>query len=79
MIPPPSCPCGGLTGGVFPDPPAAGAPVAEGVPAPAPPPDPPLAPALKFVAAKAPPPPPAAVIVEKTELQPVRGFSYQRV
>ena len=38
---PPLFPCEGLTGGVFPDPPALAAQLGKGVPAPPPPPDPP--------------------------------------
>ena len=62
---PPSLPCGGLTEGVFPDPPAPS-------PSPAPPPpDPPFKPTL-YVAGAAPPapPPPADIIVENTEFVP---------
>jgi hypothetical protein len=53
-------PCGGLTGGVFPVPPALEFP--PNAPAP-PPPDPPGAPAIRILL----PPPPPDVIVENIE------------
>ena len=58
---PPLFPCGGLKGGVFPDPPG----VLESLPAP--PPEPPSLPPLPC---DAPFPPPLDVIVEKIEFDP---------
>jgi len=67
---PPLLPCGGLTGGVFPEP-------AEvfGPSLPPPPPEPPgcpfLFPAGAGVQPEPPPPPPADVIVLKTDFDPL--------
>ena len=58
---PPSFPCGGLTGGVLPEPPAL-------QPTLAPPPEPPSAPVFTLVPPEPPPPPPADVILEKLNL-----------
>ena len=64
---PPLFPCGGLTGGVFPEPAVTG-PTFE-PPPPVPPPDPPDA-ALAEPLLLPPTPPPADVIVLKTEFDP---------
>ena len=66
---PPLLPCGGLTGGVLPDPPATAL-----LPPPPPPPDPPLTPTDTGFP-EPPPPPPADVIVLKTEFEPTLPFA----
>jgi hypothetical protein len=64
---PPLLPCGGLTGGVLPEPPE----TTSGELEPPAPPEPPEPPTLSLVGLTAPPPPPPAeVIVLKTELLP---------
>ena len=63
---PPSVPCAGVVGGVFPDPPGL---LIEG-PADPPPPEPPLCAAGLAEPSYLPPPPPADVIVEKIQFEP---------